>query len=155
HPGNCLERIVVEAQHHFACETGAQDTLVVGKQCLANCVQPEISPAALVRYGKAIAADANFASPDDGKANASRPDDDDSSVSRAMRADAGDRRVMSINDRTEGVRPQHELLERAFAAHSGKADAGMHGAQRVAVKPGCLERDTTGFFHFDKRAIDS
>jgi hypothetical protein len=53
------------------------------------------------------------------------------------------------------MRPQHELLERAFAAYPGKADAGVNGAERVAVKPGFLERDTTGFFDFDKRAIDS
>ena len=35
----------------------------------------EIGSAAFVRYGKAIAADANFASPDNGKAHASCPDD--------------------------------------------------------------------------------
>src|SRR4029450_6049095 len=104
HPGNRLEWIVVEAQHHFAREAGAQDTLVGGEECLANCMQPEIAPAALVRYGKAIAADANFASPDNGKANASRSNDDDSPVSRAMRADAGNRRVMGVNDRAEGMR---------------------------------------------------
>jgi hypothetical protein len=72
-----------------------------------------------------------------------------------MGTDAGDRRVMRINDRAEGMRPQHELLERAFAAYPGKADAGMHGAQRVAVKAGFLKRDTAGFFYLDKRAIDS
>jgi hypothetical protein len=51
--------------------------------------------------------------------------------------------------------PQHELLERAFAANPGKPDGGMHRAQRVWAKPGFLERSTAGLDHFAERAVDS
>jgi hypothetical protein len=118
-------------------------------------MQAEIGAAALVRYGKPIPADPNLAPSDNGKADTSRSDNDDSPVSRAMRPDTGDRRIMSVNDRAERMRPQHELLECAFAAYPGKADTGVNGAERVTVKSGLLERDATGFFHFNKRAIDS
>ena len=52
------------------------------------------------------------------------------------------------------MRPQHELLERTFAADPGKPDGGMQRAQRVGAKPGFLERGATGLFHFGKRAVD-
>jgi hypothetical protein len=51
--------------------------------------------------------------------------------------------------------PQHELLERAFAADPGKPDGSMHGTQHVRAKPGFLERDAAGLFHFSKCAVDS
>src|SRR5512136_2370414 len=72
-----------------------------------------------------------------------------------MRPDAGDRRVMSVNDGVEGMRPQHELLERAFAADPGKPDGSMHRTQRVGAKSSFLERDAAGLFHFSKCAVDS
>ena len=123
HPGNGLERIVVEACHHVARETGADGALVIGPQRQADCVQPEIGSAALVGYGKAIAANSDLASSDNGKADAARSDDDDAAISGAMRPDTCDRRVMSVNDGAEGMRPQHELFQRTFAADSGKPDA--------------------------------
>ena len=52
------------------------------------------------------------------------------------------------------MRPLHELFERAFAADAGKADGGMHRAQRVGAKPGFLERGAAGLFHFGQRAVD-
>ena len=154
HPGYGLERIVVEAHHHVAREAGVDGALVIGPQRQADRVQPEIGAAALVGYGKAIAADPDLASSDNGKADATGSDDDDAAIAGAMRPDAGDRRVMSVNDGAEGMRPQHELLERAFAADPGKPDGSMHGAQRVGAKPGFLERDAAGLFHFGKRAVD-
>ena len=155
HPGNGLERIVVEAHHHVAREAGADGALVIGAQRQADRMQPEIGAAALVGYRKAIAADPDLASADNGKADAAGSDDDDAAVAGAMRADAGDRRVMSVNDGAERMRPQHELLERAFAADAGKPDGSMHGAERVGVKPGFLERGAAGLFHFGQRAVDA
>src|SRR6478672_1007772 len=80
---------------------------------------------------------------------------DDGPISVAMRTDAGDRRVVSINDGAEGMRPQRELLERAFAADPSKADTSMHRAQRAGPKPGIFKRCAAGLFHFGKRTIDS
>ena len=129
--------------------------LVVGAQRQADRVQPEIGPAALVGYGKTVATNPDLASPDNGKADATRPDNDDATVPGAMRPDTGDRRVMSVNDGAKGMRPQLELLEHAFAADPGEPDSGMHGAQDVRAKPGFLERDAAGLFHFGKRAVNS
>jgi hypothetical protein len=116
-------------------------------------MQPKIGPAALVGYGKTIAADPDLASSNNGKADATRSDDDDAAISGAMRPDTGDRRVMSVNDRAEGMRPQHELLEHTFAADPSKSDGSVHGAQHIGVKSGFLERDAAGLFHFGKRAV--
>ena len=128
--------------------------LVIGPQRQADGVQPDIGPAALVGDGKAIAADPDLASADHGKADAAGSDDDDAAIAGAMRADAGDGRVMNVNDRAERMRPLHELLERAFAADPGKPDGGMHRAQRVGAKPGFVERGAAGLHHFGQRAVD-
>ena len=117
-------------------------------------MQPDIGPAALVGYGKAIAADPDLSSSDDGKADAARSDDDDAAISGAMRPDAGDRRVVDINDRAERMRPLHELLERTFAADPRKPDGSMHQTQRVGAKPGFLERGAAGLLHFGQCAVD-
>ena len=62
-------------------------------------MQPEIGSAALVGYRKAVAADPDLASSDNGKADAAGSDDDDAAISGAVRADAGDRRIMGVNRR--------------------------------------------------------
>jgi hypothetical protein len=72
-----------------------------------------------------------------------------------MRSDAGDRRVMSVNDGAEGMRPERELLDRTFAANPGKPDGSMQGVQRIGAKPGLLDRAAAGFFHFGKRPVDA
>ena len=129
-------------------------TLIVGPQRQTDRVQPEVGTAALVGYGKTIAANPNFASSDNGKTDATRSDDDDAAIAGAMCPDARDRRVMSVNDGAERMRPQHELLEHTFATDPGKPDGSIHGAQRVGAKPGFLECDAAGLFHFGKRAVD-
>jgi len=52
------------------------------------------------------------------------------------------------------MRPQQELLKHTFAADAGKPDGGMHGFQRVGLKPGFLERGSASLFDFGQRAID-
>ena len=155
HPGHGLERIVVEAQHHVAGEAGADGALVVGAQRQADCMQPEIGAAALVGYRKAVAADPDLASSDHGKADAAGSDDDDAAVFGAMRADAGDGRVMGVDDRAERMRVLREFLGSAFAADPGKADGGVHGAERVGAEAGFLDRGAAGLFHFGQRAVDA
>jgi hypothetical protein len=119
----------------------------------ANCVQAEIGPAALVGYGKAIAADPDLPSSDNSKADAARSDDNDAAIAAAMSTDAGNRRVMSIVHSAEGMRPRHELLESTLAPDAGKSDRSMHGTQRVGAKSSFVERTAAGLFYFGKRAV--
>src|SRR5262245_14442378 len=118
-------------------------------------MQPEIGAAAFVGDGKAVAADPHFASIDDGVADAARSNNDDPAIARAVRANAGDRRIMCVNDGAEGMRPLFELFEQTLPADPGEPDSGMHRVQRVWAEPGFLERDPAGFLHFGKRAVDA
>lgn len=118
-------------------------------------MQPQVGPASLVRYWKTVAADPELTSTNKCKADATRSNNDDGPISTAMRTNAGDRRVMNINDGAEGMRPQRELLERAFAADPSKADTSMHRTQRAGPKPSFFKRCAAGFLHFGKRFVDS
>ena len=153
HPGHGLEWIVVKALHHVAGQRRAARPLVVGAQRQADRMQPEIGAAALVGYRKAVAADPDLAPSDHGKADAAGADDDDAAVLGGVRADAGDRRVMRVVDGAERVGVLNEFLVNAFAADAGKADGGVHRAERVGTKPGFLDCGAAGLFHFGQRPV--
>ena len=154
HPSHGLKRIVVKAHHHVTRETGGYGAFVVCAQRQTDCMQPEISPATLVGDRKAIAPNPYFAPANDGKPDTARSDDDNASISSAMRPDAGDCGVIDVNDRTEGMLPLRQSLERSFAADSGKPDGGVHRAQHVGVEPSFLDGCVTSLFHLDKRTVD-
>src|SRR5205814_6361540 len=118
------------------------------------CMEPEIRPAAFVRYRKAIAADPDLAPANNRKTDAARSDDDDPAVAGAMRADAGDGRVMGVNNGMERMRMLREFLACTFAADPGKPDGSMRRTQRVGAKPGFFECGAAGLLHFGKRALD-
>ncbi len=118
-------------------------------------MQPEVGAAAFVGNGKTIAADPELASSNNGKADASRSDDDDAAVASAVRADTGDRRIVRVNNRAEGMRSLFELLEQAFPADAGKAHRGMHGTERAHAKASFLGGDATGLLDFSKCRLDS
>ena len=118
-------------------------------------MQPKVGAATLVRYRKAIAADPNLAFTHDGKADAAGSNDDDTAISGAMRPDAGDCRVIDVNNGTEGMLPLYQLLQCTFAADARKTDGSMHETQRAGVEVGFLERGPAGPFNFGKRAVDS
>jgi len=118
-------------------------------------VQPEVGAAAFIGNGKTVAADPELVSSNNGKTDTSRSDDDDAAVASAVRADAGDGRVVNIGNRAEWMRVPLELLEQALASDTGKPDRGMHGGKRASAKAGILGRGATGFFNFGKGAIHS
>src|SRR3954469_23242303 len=99
-------------------------------------MEPEIGPAAFVRYRKAIAPDPDLAAPDNRRTDAACSDNDDTALTGAMCADAGDGRVMGVNNGMERMRMLRELIACPFAADPGKPDGSMDGAQRVGTKPG-------------------
>src|SRR5215475_8812644 len=99
--GNGLEWIIAKALHHLARESRDEDALVMSPQRQADGVEPEIRPAAFVRYRKAITADPDLAPIHNRKTDAARPHDDDAAVARSMGADAGNRCVMGVNDGTK------------------------------------------------------
>jgi hypothetical protein len=144
----------MEPHHDLLCEAATDDALVVGPQRQADRVQAKIGAAAFVGYWKTISTDPDFAPSDKGKANTARPNDNDAAITSVMRPDTGNRRVMGINDRAEGMRLQHKLLKRTFAADPGQPDGGVQRAQRVGAKPCFLERGTTGLFYLGKRPAD-
>jgi hypothetical protein len=88
-------------------------------------MQAEVRPATLVRDGKSIAPDPDFTSSDHGKSHAARPDNDNTAVARSMRADAGDRGIIGIDDRPERMPLQFQLLEGPFAANARKPDGSI------------------------------
>src|SRR5262249_26140847 len=130
HPGDGLERVVMEALHDFARETGTDSAFVMGPQRHTDGMQSEISAAAFIRDRKTIAADPEFASSYNGEADASGSDNDNAAIASAMRADAGDGCVMNVDDRAKRMRPPFELLQQALAADAGEPDCGMHGSKR-------------------------
>jgi hypothetical protein len=89
------------------------------------------------------------------KADAARADDNDAAISISMSPNAGDRRIMSINNGAKGMRLLQQLLECTFAAEPGKSDGSMHRAQSLRIQSGFLNRRATGPFHFSKRAVET
>ena len=89
-------------------------------------MQAEIGAAALVGDREPVAADPHLPSFHYRKANAARADDHDAAVVAAVCADAGDGRIIDIDDKAERMRPRHELFKRALAADPSKAHAGVH-----------------------------
>ena len=128
HPGDGLERIVVKAQHHIAREARADGAFVIGAQRHADRMQPEIGAAAFIGDRETIAADPDLASIDNGKADAACSYDDNAAIAGTVRTDAGDRRVVYVDDGAERMWSQQKLLERAFASDPGESDGSMHGA---------------------------
>ena len=145
----------METRHHVARQITVDSAPVVSAQCQANGVQSNIGAAALVGDRKAIAANPNLASADNGKADTAGSSDDDATIAGAMRADAGDGGVIDVSDRAERMRTPHELFERAFAADAGTPDAGMDRVQGVGAKTGFIARGAAGLFYLGKRAFDA
>jgi hypothetical protein len=144
----------MESHHDVLREAATNDALVVGPQRQADRVQAKIGAAAFVGYWKTVSTDPDFAPSDKGKANTARSNDHDAAITSVMCPDTGNRRVMGVNDRAEGMRLQHKLLKRTFAADPGKADGGVQRAQRVSTKPCFLDCGTTGLFHLGERPVD-
>src|SRR5262249_42575297 len=121
----------------------------------ADRMQSEIGAAALIGDGKTVTADPDLAPIDDGKADAARSYDDDAAVARGMCTDAGDCRVVGVDDGAERMRPQQELLERAFASAPRESDGSVHRSQCVGLETGVFSRGTASLLDLGQRTIDA
>ncbi len=87
----------MEAHHHLARQTSAHSSFVIGPQCQADGLQPQVGSAAFVGYREAVAADPKLASLDDGKPDASCSNDNNATIPSGVRANTGDGRVVDVD----------------------------------------------------------
>jgi hypothetical protein len=116
--------------------------------------QSQIRAAALVRDGKAVAADRVNLAADAREADAAGPDDHDRAIAARMRAQTSNRRVAGKGDRAEREVMLLEARQHAATVEPGDAEPGPDVADMRGVEPCLTQRFHTGVLDFAQRLLD-